>query len=143
MRRFLLVALLFAGCVGGPRTPALEPVVWRACGGALECAELRVPIDHARPDGAMLTLALARRPAEKPDERIGVLIVNPGGPGVSAIDHLRSSATRYGVALRERFDLVAFDTRGTGASSPLDCHESLDAYFAADPTPETDAEWTN
>lgn len=116
-------------------------VAWRDCGGALECAELEVPIDHARPDAGRLTLALARRRAEKPDERLGVLIVNPGGPGISAIDHLRSSAPRYGSVVRARFDLVAFDTRGTGASSPLDCHESLDAYLAADPTPETDAEW--
>jgi pimeloyl-ACP methyl ester carboxylesterase len=143
VRRILLVACLFAGCAGASRIEPREPLTWRACGGRLECTELPVPIDHARPGGAKLTIAVARRPAEKPAERIGVLMVNPGGPGISAIDHLRSSATRYGVDLRERFDLVAFDTRGTGASSPIDCHESLDAYFAADPTPETEAEWAS
>jgi len=112
------------------------------CGADFQCAQLRVPVDHARPEAAELTLAILRRPAENPGERIGVLIVNPGGPGISAVDHLRLGASRYDAALRERFDLVAFDTRGTGASAALDCHESLGDYLAQDPTPETEAEWT-
>jgi len=139
--RILLAALLFTGCAAALRPESSAHLAWRECGGSLDCAELEVPIDHSAPYGAKLALALARRPAEKPAERIGVLIVNPGGPGISAIEHLRAGATRYGSAVRERFDLVAFDTRGTGASSPLDCHDSLDGYLAADPTPETDAEW--
>jgi pimeloyl-ACP methyl ester carboxylesterase len=142
VRRILLVAFLFAGCAAAPR-PQPGALVWGACGGPFECAELRVPIDHARPDAGSLTLALARRPAEQPAERLGVLIVNPGGPGISAISHLRSSAARYGSELREHFDLVAFDPRGTGSSTPLDCHESLVGYFASDPTPETDEKWAS
>ncbi len=108
-----------------------------------ECAELRVPVDDARPDAAGIPLAILRRPAERPEQRIGVLIVNPGGPGLSAVDYLRRSASRYDLALRERFDLIAFDTRGTGASGALDCHETLGAYFAQDPTPRTEAAWAS
>jgi len=115
--------------------------VWRDCGRGFECAELAVPVDHARPDGAQLRLAVARRRAENPAARIGVLVTNPGGPGISAIAHLRSREDALSSELRARFDRVAFDTRGTGASAPLDCHGALDAYFAADPTPRDDASW--
>ena len=143
MRRIHLVAALLVGCASqlapGVRT-ALE---FRVCEADFECAELRVPVDPARPGAGELSLAILRRPAEMPAERVGVLIVNPGGPGISAVDHLRGSASRYDAVLRERFDLVAFDTRGSGASAALDCHESLGAYLAQDPTPDTDAEWTS
>ena len=137
----LLIAALFVGCAA-PRSSVDDAALeWRDCGAPFECAELRVPLDPDAAARGELSLALLRRPAEKPAERIGTLVVNPGGPGISAVDHLRSSAARYGAAVRERFDLVAFDTRGTGASSGLDCHESLAAFYAQDPTPETDAEW--
>ncbi len=145
MKRSLLGAALLLGLISAclaqlvPRVRA--PLEFRACGEAFECAELRVPIDHERADSEEIALAVLRVRATGPGERIGVLFVNPGGPGLSAVDYLRAGASRYGVALRERFDLIAFDTRGSGASAPLDCRESLAAYFAQDPTPETDAEW--
>jgi pimeloyl-ACP methyl ester carboxylesterase len=145
VRRSLLVATLLLGGISAclsqlvQREPArLE---FRACGAEFECAELRVPIDRARPASGEIALAVLRARATQPAERIGVLLVNPGGPGLSAVDYLRAGASRYGVSLRERFDLIAFDTRGSGASAPLDCHESLEAFFAADPTPHSDAEW--
>jgi pimeloyl-ACP methyl ester carboxylesterase len=143
MKRIHLVAAILVGCASQLVPSDRAALEFVACGEAFECAQLRVPIDHARPGAAELSLALLRRPAEQSTERIGVLIVNPGGPGLSAVDHLRLSASRYGPALRERFDLVAFDTRGTGAGAALDCHESLAAYLAQDPTPETDAEWSS
>jgi pimeloyl-ACP methyl ester carboxylesterase len=143
VRRIHLVAALLVGCASQLAPSVRTALEFRVCEAGFDCAELRVPVDHARPDAGELSLAILRRPAQKPAERIGVLIVNPGGPGISAVDHLRGSASRYGAALRERFDLVAFDTRGTGASARLDCHESLDSYLAQDPTPDTDAEWAS
>ncbi len=143
MRRIHLVAVLLAGCISQPESIERESALFRDCGGGFECAELRVPIDHARAGSDEISLALLRRPAEKPAQRIGVLIVNPGGPGISAIDYLRAGAPHWGAAFRERFDLVAFDTRGTGTSGGLDCRESLAAYLELDPTPETDAEWVS
>jgi len=143
VRGIHLVAALLVGCAAQRAPSVRTALAFRVCQSGFECAELRVPIDHARPDAGELSLAILRRPAEKPAERIGVLIVNPGGPGISALDHLRGSASRYAAVLRERFDLVAFDTRGTGASAALDCHESLAVYLAQDPTPDTDAAWTS
>jgi pimeloyl-ACP methyl ester carboxylesterase len=141
VRRILLVVVVFSGCALQPKPPDVAPLVWSDCGSAFDCAAVPVPVDHERPDGPRISLAVIRRAAEKPAERIGVLFVNPGGPGISATASLRFTAARYGAVVRERFDLVAFDTRGTGGSAPLDCHASLDALFAQDPTPESDAAW--
>jgi pimeloyl-ACP methyl ester carboxylesterase len=98
-----------------------------------------VPLDYAAPSGETLRLALKRLRAS--GMRTGSLLINPGGPGASAIDFLNSFATRASAALRERFDIVAFDPRGVGASAPLDCHSSLQKLIAADPSPDSDAEW--
>ncbi len=74
--------------------------------------------------------------------RVGALLVNPGGPGASAVDSLQASAGTLPAALREHFDLVAFDPRGVGHSSPVRCGTTadLDRYFSLDPTPDTPAE---
>ncbi len=144
MRRLcaLAIACLAAGCLARPEAPRAGPAVaWRDCGAGFLCATLRVPVDHRAPDGPSLELAIARLPAAKPDARLGVLFVNPGGPGISAVAYLRSSWPRFGAVAHERFDLVAFDTRGTGGSTPLDCHESLARLMEQDPAPTDDAAW--
>ncbi len=113
-------------------TPGAEPLDWSACDGGFECAELEVPIDHRNPRGDTLTLGLARREALKPDERIGVLLMNPGGPGGSAVDLIESSPLPN--VITDRFDIVGFDPRGVGRSTPLDCRTHLQAIYDADPT---------
>ena len=143
MRRLCALAIaLLAGCLVRPEAPRLAAgLAWRDCGRDFQCASLRVPVDHADPGGATLELAIARLPAAKPAARLGVLFVNPGGPGISAIAYLRASWSRLGAVAHERFDLVAFDTRGTGGSTPLDCHESLARLMEQDPAPADDAAW--
>ena len=145
MRRLVVNASalgLLLGCawLAEPPPPASR-LVWHECGGDFSCAQLRVPVDRRARGGATLELRVARLPAGKPDERLGVLFVNPGGPGISAVGYLRSSWPRLGDVTRERFDLVAFDTRGTGGSAPLDCHESLERLMAQDPAPADAQEW--
>lgn len=145
MRRFVVHAtalgLVLACAWLAEPPPPPSSLAWRECGGEFECAELRVPIDHETRGGATLELRIARLQAAKPAQRIGALFVNPGGPGVSAVAYLRSSWPRYGEVVRERFDLVAFDTRGTGGSAPLDCHESFERLMAQDPAPSDSEEW--
>jgi len=138
----LAVAGLALACARRPGAPPPQTsFAWRDCGGDFRCATVRVPVDHAVPSGDALDLSVALLPAEKPAERLGVLVVNPGGPGISAVSYLRSSWLRLGTVLHQRFDLVAFDTRGTGDSAPLDCHESFARLMAQDPAPEGDAPW--
>ncbi|MBV9650981.1 MAG: alpha/beta fold hydrolase [Pseudonocardiales bacterium] len=86
---------------------------------AFQCAKLEVPLDYANPQGRTAQLGLLRRPADNPQERLGSLLVNPGGPGVSGMAAVAAFAKAVnGTDLGRRFDLVGFDPRGVGASQP-------------------------
>ncbi|MBO1415126.1 alpha/beta hydrolase [Streptomyces sp. FH025] len=87
----------------------------------MRCGKLHVPLDYAHPAADAIDLALVKYPAAKPDQRIGSLMVNPGGPGGSGVDMVRSGAKEFAGALHDRFDVIGFDPRGTGASSPVLC----------------------
>ncbi len=113
---------------------------WKACRDGFQCATLSVPLDYAKPAGAAVSLRLVRLPASRPSTRVGSLVVNPGGPGVSAVDFLRSfGPSSAPVELRRQFDLVAFDPRGTTGSTPVHClgTSALDAFFHVDPGPDS------
>lgn len=100
-----------------------QTLTWEECGGGLQCSSARAPVnwlDPAGTDGA-LELAIARLPATSA-ERYGSILINPGGPGASAIDYLRSSGTHVvGSEVLAHYDVVAVDPRGVGHSTPLDC----------------------
>ncbi len=150
----LALAVLATGCsLGGddqPKDPKAGepsgatssasdgPLIWKACDGSFQCASLKVPLDYDAPDGRQITLALVRRPAENNNERVGSLLVNPGGPGGSGIDLAENKD--FPEEIRQRMDVVGFDPRGVGKSSPLDCHSHLQEMYDADPTPVTPAE---
>lgn len=86
---------------------------------AFQCARLEVPLDYANPQGPTAELGLIRRPADDQQARLGSLVVNPGGPGVSGMAVVASLAKAVnGTDLGRRFDLVGFDPRGVGASKP-------------------------
>ena len=113
---------------------------WTACAHGFQCAQLRVPLDDSRPNGPTITLALTRLPARGPGSRIGSLLVNPGGPGASGVQFVEESATSLPAAIRDRFDIVGWDTRGVGGSAPVACTSNLDSYYNLDFAPQTDAE---
>jgi pimeloyl-ACP methyl ester carboxylesterase len=88
----------------------------------LECGRLTLPIDYSRPSGEKFNLAVIRAKATMPDRRIGVLMTNPGGPGLSGVDFLLAAVQDpFFARLRERFDIVSFDPRGVGRSRPVRC----------------------
>ena len=90
----------------------------------LECATLSVPLDYADPDGEQITIGLNRLPARDPAHRIGSLIFNPGGPGGAASPVVAREASGTPVftpAVRDHFDLIGMDPRGTGTSTPVRC----------------------
>jgi pimeloyl-ACP methyl ester carboxylesterase len=118
---------------------------WEPCRGDQLCSTLEVPLDYRQPDGETIGLALLKVPAADPGQRIGSLVVNPGGPGAPGTDYAASAATPGAVfrgPVLAAYDIVGFDPRGTGASSPVDClsDDELDAYIAQDPDPDTAAE---
>ncbi len=114
---------------------------WKGCGAMFQCASLDVPLVEQNPAAGTVTLALTRtRATGSAGQRIGSLLVNPGGPGASAVDFLTQAYGEIPDAVRARFDLVAFDPRGVGHSAPVRCETTaeLDRYFHLDPAP-TDA----
>ncbi|MCW2781160.1 MAG: tripeptidyl-peptidase Serine peptidase family [Marmoricola sp.] len=114
---------------------------WKKC-SQNECTTLTVPLDYAKPDGRTITLAVLKVPAADPSKRIGSLIVNPGGPGGSGTQFAAYGALEFEQTLADDFDIVGFDPRGVGHSTPLECASTAekDALIAADPDPDTKAE---
>ncbi|MEJ5914039.1 alpha/beta hydrolase [Pseudokineococcus sp. 1T1Z-3] len=112
-----------------------QELAWVPCGEVLECTTVTVPVAWAAPDGEVLELAVSRVPAGEEDDRLGALVVNPGGPGASAVDWVGTDASRVASEdVRERYDVVGVDPRGVGRSAPVDCLDdaALDAYLAED-----------
>jgi pimeloyl-ACP methyl ester carboxylesterase len=119
----------------------VSPVQWTACGD-LQCGSVTVPLDYARPDGPTIEIAVARHPAEVPSERIGSLVINPGGPGASGIDDLPNELSVLTPELLDRFDIVSYDPRGVERSSPVTCSGGSGSGASGpplDPVPTTPA----
>lgn len=109
----------------------------------LQCARLEVPLDPAKSDGDMVSIALARkRSTGSKSERIGSLVMNPGGPGGSGLEFLANASTAFPSDLTDHFDLVSFDPRGVGESDGVRCldDDQKDAQLTGDLSPDTDAE---
>ena len=115
---------------------------WRDCRDGDRCATLTVPLDYAQPGGKTIELALLKVPAGTDSQRVGSLVVNPGGPGGSGVDYAAQASAYFGPELLQAFDIVGFDPRGVGRSTPVQClsDAKLDAFVAADPDPDTPAE---
>lgn len=119
---------------------------WRDCGvPGFQCATMKAPLDYAKPEGGDVRLAVARKKATGPGKRIGSLLVNPGGPGGSAIGYLQQYAgVGYPAPVRARYDMVAVDPRGVARSEPVECLDGpkMDAYTQTDVTPDDQREKT-
>jgi pimeloyl-ACP methyl ester carboxylesterase len=160
------VSLLLAGCVAPKeqttlddplvRTPAPDivggsleafydqQVAWQPCDGAYECAWVAAPLDWDDPAAGSIEIAIKRAVATgTADQRIGSLLINPGGPGASGLGFLEYAvAGVFGADVRAAFDIVAFDPRGVGESTPVDCGDDafVDDYFTSDISLENQAD---
>jgi pimeloyl-ACP methyl ester carboxylesterase len=118
----------------GKPSPRLN---WKSCGDGSECARLTVPLDYENPVGKTIGIALLRVRARDSERRIGSLLMNPGGPGAPGVEFVGSIASVLPDEIRDRFDIVGFDPRGTGQSSPVKCGNNLDDIFSLDYSPDT------
>ncbi len=104
---------------------------WHSCGGSgLRCATLRVPLNYANPSGRSITLALSEVPATAPPaQRLGIMLVNPGGPGGSGLSLASFVAQGLDPVVAARYAIIGFDTRGVGSSLPaLHCDRGFFAH---------------
>ncbi|MGW0840796.1 alpha/beta fold hydrolase [Streptomyces sp. NPDC002787] len=161
-----LLSLSAAGCgdeaEGRGEDLAAQKLSWETCeapsasqgGGAApsplpdgdvwQCSTMKAPLDWDEPEGDTISLALIRaRSSGTGDQRIGSLVFNFGGPGLSGVKTIPSFGEDY-AKLRTRYDLVSFDPRGVGRSAGITCedYEELDKYFQQDGTPDDAAERT-
>jgi pimeloyl-ACP methyl ester carboxylesterase len=130
------LAILVASVIACPAASATP--VWSGCEQwvdaakipAAQCSTVAVPVEYTKPDGAQAQLAVIRVPAT--GNRIGVLVVNPGGPGASAVETVAGmGAALADTEIGRSFDLVGIDPRGVGHSTPeLRCRtdEEFDAF---------------
>jgi pimeloyl-ACP methyl ester carboxylesterase len=107
-----------------------------------QIGNLTVPLDYANPEAGTINLFVARHLADKPEQRIGTLLVNPGGPGFGGSALATNPEFYFSQTLIDRFDIVGWDPRGTGLSEPaIDCIDDYDRFFSTtDITPDNDAE---
>jgi pimeloyl-ACP methyl ester carboxylesterase len=148
----LALTLPLAGCiswflppeVSSTSTPTMEDVAadlepfyhqvlhWESCGDAMQCTTATAPMDWSDPARDSIELALIRQPATSAD-RIGSLLVNPGGPGGSGYDFILDSIDYATDArLQAGFDIVGFDPRGVNRSTAVSCYQDpreLDEYL--------------
>ena len=116
--------------------PPVTSIAWSPCNGDLQCGNLVVPLDYAHPDGPTISIAVARHPAEEPTARIGSLVIDPGGPGVSGINDMANELSVLTPQLLDDFDIVMFDPRGVERSDPVTCGTDTGSA-PSDPAPLT------
>ena len=90
---------------------------WTPCDSGFQCARLLVPFDYSRPAWRRFSLPVIKLPAADPGDRIGSLVVNPGGPGGSGVQYALQARSAVSPAVLDRFDVVGFDPRGVGGSA--------------------------
>jgi len=115
-----------------------QKLKWQSCYNDFTCATLRVPIDYTNLELGQFQLSLLRASATKPKERIGTLVVNPGGPGASGVDYAYAADAIVSGAIRAHYDILGFDPRGVSRSAPIHCLSAAetDAMYAADSKPD-------
>ncbi|KAI0820044.1 alpha/beta-hydrolase [Trametes gibbosa] len=100
---------------------SLEPsssIKWTECYSGDKCARLLLPLDYATPEGHTTAIALRMIPATDKQNYKGPLLINPGGPGGSGTDLVARAGRKISRIVGGSFDVLGFDPRGIGASTP-------------------------
>ncbi len=94
------------------------------------CATAKVPLDYAKPKGTSISLAVVKHAATDPAHRLGTLFINPGGPGGTGTGEIPDWIDFFPTELLQHFDVVSWDPRGIGESTPVQCFASGEAEAA-------------
>ncbi|KZW01552.1 alpha/beta-hydrolase [Exidia glandulosa HHB12029] len=102
-----------------------ENITWTSCFGDQQCARLHLPLDYSKPAGPKTQIALQMIPATNKANYQGTILVNPGGPANSGTLFVLEAGPALAQLFGPTFDILGFDPRGTGATTPLAmCFES-------------------
>ena len=108
-----------------PHVAGAPPLEWTSCGElpdqVRQCSSLEVPLDYADPAGPTIALALARIPARGPGPKLGTILVDPGGPGISGVDEILTLPYQLSPEVEAQYDIVGWDRRAVARSSPVWC----------------------
>ena len=145
----LLSILLLTSCSSTTKqafpeaTNDLSTLNWSSCYDTFQCATLKVPIDYTNASLGQFDIAVVRYRDPNQKNRIGSLVINPGGPGVSGVEYALNAQYIVNPEVLERYDIVGFDPRGIGSSTPISCLNDAeqDAILISDPKPDNEAEY--
>lgn len=125
-----LVAAFLVPGVSQAEPAAAAGIKWDKCPAdispvpipeGMQCGTLKVPLDYRAPDGKTIDIAVSRLASTKPDKRRGVLLTNPGGPAPGQNYPAFLVATGLPQSVRDAYDVIGFDPRGIGKSTPVTC----------------------
>ncbi|MFJ2754487.1 alpha/beta hydrolase [Nocardioides sp. NPDC087217] len=129
-----LAATLIPGVsLAGPAAAQAAPpdsIKWNKCPAeispvpipeGMQCGTLKVPLDYSDPNGRTIDIAVSRLPSKKPDKRRGILVTNPGGPSAGESYPAMLVAIGLPQSVRDSYDVIGFDPRGIGRSTPVTC----------------------
>jgi pimeloyl-ACP methyl ester carboxylesterase len=117
------------------RTDAAESkvqtsITWGACpplaagatrNPAQKCGTVTVPLDYRHPAGKTITIEVSELATAKPGKKHGYLLLNPGGPALEGLDMPSTMAPTLPASVLDEYDLIGFDPRGVGVSTPMSC----------------------
>jgi len=149
----LALAVILSGC-SSAKAPFVEETFsalaeyeqqkldWSSCYDYFDCAELRVPIDYEDLSVGTFRISVLRAAAKDQDNRLGAIVVNPGGPGGSGVDYAYNADYIFSPDITDVYDVVGFDPRGVAVSEPISCltPDEIDENMASDSKPDNDAE---
>ena len=121
-----------------------QTIDWKDCpdSASFKCGTVTVPVDYEHPDGKTITITLKKLPASDGSAEHGSLFLNPGGPGISGVEAV-TSAPGVSEELRGAYDIIGFDPRGVGQSTPITCwsEDEIKQYLANPNDPTNPANW--
>ena len=107
---------------------------WRDCYDGFECSSFKVPVDYEKIDNKNFTIRALRHSALDQENKLGSIVVNPGGPGGSATSYAYNAEYILSKEINEKYDIVGFDPLGINKSGEIRCltDDEEDAFLSAD-----------
>lgn len=102
-----------------------------------KCGTVTVPLNYQHPNGKTITIEVSEIATAKPGKKRGYLLLNPGGPALEGLNMPATMAPTLPASVLDSYDLIGFDPRGVGASTPMSCGLS-ESFAVGFPYPAAD-----